>query len=65
MNRGKKMKIIKDGDLERTKKVKRFECTNCGCVFEASKSEYKVEFEDNETYFRCKCPTCKNTVYAD
>ena len=35
------MKIIKEGDLNKLKKIKRFECKECGCIFEADKNEYK------------------------
>lgn len=65
MNRGKKMKVIKSGDIERTKKIKTFECEKCGCVFQANKNEYKTGEQYNEVYYYCKCPTCKSTVYAD
>ncbi|MCM1166432.1 MAG: hypothetical protein NC299_13380 [Lachnospiraceae bacterium] len=52
------MKIIKDGVPERLKKVKRFECGACGCVFEAEKGEYECDTQYNETFFSCKCPCC-------
>lgn len=38
------MKIIKEGDpKKRANVVRRFECKNCGCVFEANENEYEVE----------------------
>ena len=35
------MRIIKEGDLKKLKKIKCFECKKCGCIFEAEKDEYK------------------------
>ena len=56
------MKIIKEGDLLRLYKTKRFECERCGCVFDASAAEYKVVFARNDTYRCCICPTCRMEV---
>lgn len=50
------MQIIKPGKKIST--IRRFECTNCGCVFEADESEYKIVFNYNESHARCKCPCC-------
>jgi len=57
------MTIIVEGDLNRLNKVKRFSCRECGCVFDADKTEYTAESQYNETYYKCTCPTCGNTVY--
>ena len=57
------MKIIKEGNLDKLKKIKRFECKECGCIFEAEKDEYKWDSQYNETYYYCKCPCCYQTVY--
>jgi len=35
------MKIIKEGNLNKLKKIKRFECRECDCIFDADKNEYK------------------------
>lgn len=57
------MKIIKEGDLNRLKKIKRFECKECGCVFKAEKDEYKLGNQYNDEYYYCKCPCCHQIVY--
>ena len=58
------MTIIKEGDLQKPKKIKRFECHECGCVWEAERKEYKEESARNESYYSMPCPTCGKTVYA-
>lgn len=35
--------IIVDGDLKRLEKKKIFSCDRCGCIFEATLSDYKYE----------------------
>lgn len=57
------MKIIKEGDLNKLKEIKHFECKKCGCIFEAEKDEYKWGNQYNETYYYCKYPCCHQTVY--
>lgn len=57
------MKIIIPGDATRLKKIKSFTCKECGCVFEADKTEYRSESQYNEEYYACKCPTCGQWVY--
>lgn len=52
------MKIIQHGRPKSVFIVKRFKCSNCGCVFEADKGEYKVGSHYNETYYYCPCPDC-------
>lgn len=60
------MKIIQPGDLNKPKKTKRFTCDNCGCIFEADKTEYKAEDSGrNETFYHADCPTCGDLVYAE
>lgn len=60
------MKIIKQGDLNKLKLTKRFECKKCGCVFEAEKAEYDIVNNDDYIYcstlYRAECPCCKNYV---
>ncbi len=53
-----KVKIIKEGDPGRLKATKRFQCDECGCVFEADKDEYQSDMQYNTAYFYCKCPCC-------
>ena len=61
----KGVKIIKEGDLERVKSARRFECVHCGCVFEATGSEYRVETDfRNGHYYVMACPTCHRDVVA-
>lgn len=57
------MKIIKDGDLERLDTTRRFECSKCGCIFDASASEYHKEWDMNNTLLACECPTCHEYVW--
>ena len=59
------MKIIREGNITKLNKVKQFLCSNCGCLFEATKDEYKRESQYNEEYIYCKCPFCNNTVYGE
>lgn len=56
------MKIIKEGDINRLKKVKLFECMACGCVFEADRTEYVHQYSQRENcdWYEIKCPTCGN-----
>lgn len=58
------MQIIRQGNLDLVKKIKRFECKECGMIFEASKDEYEYcgcQIEGDE--WACKCPLCGNVVY--
>ncbi len=61
------MQIIKKGDLNKLKKIKRFECDKCGCIFEADQTEYKptpgIAAQRGEGDYRCVCPYCKNEVW--
>ena len=56
--------IIKNGDLDlatrKRKRIKRFTCGLCGCVFDASAKYYK-ESQYDGTYAECIC--CGETVY--
>lgn len=57
------MKIIKEGNLvARVPMARRFECSCCGCVFEASPAEYRIETAKNGAFCICTCPTCKLEV---
>ena len=57
------LNIIKQGDPNRVEKqVKRFECSACGCVWEAEKSEYFYELSALNIPIVCQCPTCNRVV---
>ena len=54
------MRIIKAGDLERVKSTRRFVCELCGCEWEASGGEYRLETDfRNGHYYVMACPTCR------
>lgn len=55
------MKILKDGDLNRVRGIRRFECPRCGCIFEADNKEYTHEYSQREAcgWYSIQCPTCK------
>ena len=60
------MKILKQGltkeeTLKRLRKTRIFECSICGCVWEADNTEYKYQYyqKDNEEWYECKCPNCE------
>lgn len=59
------MKIIQEGSEKQLNKIKRFECRNCGCIFEADKTEYKSENQYNETSYYCECPFCKRHTFKE
>jgi hypothetical protein len=54
------MKIIKPGNLEKSKKWMRGNCTDCGCIIECEQKEAKIDYDprDNYSCFYYKCPTC-------
>ena len=63
------MKILKQGkskeEMDRIiKRVRRFECPTCDCVFEADETEYKHKFHqrNEEEWWECKCPNCGNST---
>lgn len=56
------MKIIKEGDLGRLARTRRFACKGCGCVFEAGPSEYRRVISFTENVYMAICPTCKSAV---
>lgn len=60
------MKIIKEGKVPTG--TKRFECKECGCIFEADKSEYvfpsSLAFQRDGIVAECKCPTCNRFAFA-
>lgn len=59
------MKIIKQGLpkeilKEKIGNRKQFECTFCGCIFEALENEYRFakDVECHTAYYSCYCPNC-------
>ena len=58
------MKILKQGDLKRLDKTRRFSCDKCGCIWEANQTEYRREPDRNEDLIVCNCPTCGGITYA-
>lgn len=59
------MKIIKEGNLNKLMRVKRFVCSHCDCIFTANKDEYIAGSQYNEEYYYCKCPCCGYNAYVD
>lgn len=56
------IKIIKPGKKPDT--TERFECSNCGCVFDADRGDYEKGYSMGiGSYLRIYCPVCKRTVY--
>lgn len=57
------IKIIKPGKKPDT--TERFECSYCGCVFEADEDDYEEEFYSLDGYScnTADCPTCGRKVY--
>lgn len=53
------MKIITHGKpKEELYPARRFECSRCGCVFEAEYEEYGTVIQFFKTYYICECPEC-------
>ena len=57
------MKIIRNGNIKKLKKIKTFDCDWCGCLFEADNTEYKQTAQYNETYYYSVCPFCGRYAY--
>ena len=45
------MKIIKEGNLDKLMRVKRFKCDYCDCIFTANHKEYIIDSQYNEEYY--------------
>lgn len=58
------MKILRKGTIDKNK-IKLFECPECGCLFEATKNEYKTNFYKNKKYAYCDCPCCDYTIIGE
>jgi rubredoxin len=54
------MKIIKPGRPPEKEKPHRFECWQCGCVFETAEDEsaFVRGTQYNVAYIQCACPSC-------
>ena len=59
------MKIIQEGKTPNFEL--RFECDNCGCIFEANCSEYALpnyfESVHDGIKAKCLCPFCNQIIY--
>ena len=56
------MRLIKDGDIEKVNPLIRFECVQCGCIFEEYKSRCSSSSNGSEYRATHSCPTCGNPV---
>lgn len=57
------MKIIKSGNLKKFNMTIRFECPQCGCLFEADKNEYKIHDDQrNGPWIEVHCPFYKTRL---
>lgn len=52
------MKILVAGGKNKTKKPKKFECFDCGCIFVADNTEYIDESTEIGPFFSISCPSC-------
>ncbi len=53
------MNVIKHGKVP----TERFECGNCGCIFEVGPNEYDVD--TREMKLTTTCPDCKRLISKD
>ena len=59
------MKILVQGNKDRLKKNKKFECRYCGCVFIADNTEYRDESTQKDgPMFTIECPCCNKSVWS-
>ena len=54
------MNTIIQGNKERLKEYKYFECTQCGWAGRADKDEYRKWDYYNASYYYIPCPCCNN-----
>jgi len=59
------MRIIWEGDLSRITTVRRFECPDCGCIWDVNAGEYRREIICGKHLCINTCPTCKKEVRID
>lgn len=65
------MVIIKHGSADRSDRLVRFECRECGCVFDMgpheryeNPKEYEGELRERGARYVCRCPCCNAECYA-
>lgn len=58
------IKILKKGNLNRFNKKLTFSCKDCGCIFTACNTDYKIQYSqrEGEGWYEITCPYCKNWV---
>lgn len=49
----------------RQDKTKRFECSNCGCVFDADENDYYENDSLITRMYAAYCPTCGYAVWKE
>lgn len=57
------MKTIIEGNKERLKAYKYFECNKCGWAGKADKEEYKFIDCYQDAYYYVVCPCCNNEAH--
>ena len=59
------MNIVKHGAGTLSAIVRRFECSACGCVFDAAPGEYDMEWDVQigRSVSVCECPECRRHAY--
>ena len=58
------MKTIVEGNKDKLKEYKYFECKRCGWVGKADKTEYSHEEFQLKSYYKVACPTCGDICYS-
>lgn len=57
------MRILIEGQRELVMQSRKFECSNCTCVFIADKDEYRYSGNQLDGgMYSCNCPCCGNEV---
>lgn len=57
------MRILREGSEDCIWRYVKFECDNCGCIFEANKEEYKYHYGGcGDDYYIINCPFCNEQV---
>lgn len=56
--------IIRPGKIG-LRKIERFVCQHCECIFEADQDYYAIRDEYDENYLEAICPYCHGFVYID
>lgn len=59
------MNILRDGNAKAKRdNTKKFNCDVCGCLWTATKDEYKEDWSKHSIPAYCKCPCCGTMIYA-